>query len=88
VDLQQPQPQRVQLLPRHLTLGEPAAERVEQHVRRRVEQQAEQVGPEAVAGLVADEAGALEVLDLVLRCAEVSLITGENPMIDGGHTAM
>ena len=57
---------------------QPAAQGVEQPVGGGVQQQAELVGPEAVVAEAVGEAGALEVLDPVLRLAAVDV-----PVVEG-----
>src|SRR5215207_6195872 len=67
-DLEQTEPQRVQLHPLDLA-PEPAAQSIEQPIGGRMQQEPELVGPEAVVAETVGEAGALQVLDGVLAVA-------------------
>ena len=59
-DLEQAQPQGVELQRRVALRAEPAAQRVEQPVGGHVQEQAELVGPEAAVAQAVGEAGAFE----------------------------
>ena len=62
-DLEQPQPEGVELHPWYPTLDQPAAQRIQQPVGGGMQEQPELVGPEAVAAQAVGEAGVLEILD-------------------------
>lgn len=63
------QPQGVELQAFDLARDQPAAEGVEQPVGCRMQQQAELVGPEAVAAQAVGKAGPFQILDRVLAVA-------------------
>ena len=62
-DLEQPEPEGVELHPWYPTLDQPAAQRIQQPVGGGMQEQPELVGPEAVAAQAVGEAGVLEILD-------------------------
>lgn len=72
-DLEQAQPQGVQLQARDVLVAQPAAHGIEQPVRGRVQQQAELVGPETVATQAIGEAGHFQILDGVLAIAALDV---------------
>jgi hypothetical protein len=63
-DFEQGEPQGIQLHARRAGRRQPSAQGVEQSVRRRMQQQAELLGEEAMAAAPVDLAGVLAVLDL------------------------
>ena len=85
-DLEQAEPQGIELQAWQAEAGEPASEGVEQPVGGGMEQQAELVGPEAMATETIGEAGELEVADPLLGGAarDVEVVDGERVVGAGG----
>src|SRR5215212_4133850 len=85
-DLEQTETQRVELHAGDAEPGEPASEGIEQPVGGGVQEQAELVGPEAMATQAVGEAGELEVADplLGLAAVDVVIVDGERVVGAGG----
>ena len=72
-DLEEAQPEGVELHAGHAAPDQPAAQGIEQPVGGGVQEQPELVGPEAVAAEAIGEAGVLEILDPQLRFAPIDI---------------
>src|SRR6186997_1393969 len=86
-DLDDAEPEGVELEASGLGGEEPASELVEQPVGGGVQEEAEGVGPEAVIAEAIGGQGVLEILDPVLRLApvDVAVIDDERVVGPGGH---
>src|SRR5665213_1409668 len=71
-DLNQPQPEGVELHTRDAKRQQPASERIEQPVRSGMQKQPKLIGPEAMATQSIGEAAPLEILDPLLGFSAVS----------------
>src|SRR5262245_37838492 len=85
-DLEEAEPEGIELEAWDTESGQPAAEGVEEPVGGGVEEESELVGPEAVAGEAVGEAGELEVADPLLGGAagDVEVVDGEGVVVAGG----
>jgi hypothetical protein len=83
-DLDEAQAHSIQLQARHASLHEPAPNGIQEPVGSGVQQQAELVGPEAMAAEAIGKAGILEVLDPLLGLATLHVPIVQSQWLLGG----